>query len=68
MPTKKITDIRDEISDHLLEIERSMHWLAKKADIPYGTIYSIFKQKHISLSQLNLDKINAVLETEFSLV
>lgn len=59
------TDVRDEIVSHLKHIERSLMWLSKKTQIPYGTIYSTLIQKVMELKSENLEKINKVLGTEF---
>lgn len=67
MATKKVSDIRDVIAEHIKEIERDWSWLSRKTEIPYGTIYACFVQKDFRLSQGNLDKINEVLETDFEL-
>lgn len=58
-------DVRDEILKHLEDIERTLAWLSAKTEIPYPTLYSIFKQKTFSLSFKNLTKINRVLDTDF---
>lgn len=67
METNEITDVRDAILLHLKDIERPLAWLSEKADIPYSSCYSIFKQRTFALSQENLDKINPVLSTDFTL-
>lgn len=67
MAVKTKIDVRDEIVSHIEEIERNLHWVGKKANIPYGTMYSTFVQKVMDLSQKNLDKINTVLSTDFTL-
>jgi hypothetical protein len=58
-------DVRDAILLHLDEIERNLSWLSEKTEIPYPTLYSVFKQKHFALSDKNLDKINNVFGTDF---
>lgn len=63
----KVLDIRDEINDKLTELERNLSWLQRKTDIPYGSLYSILKQKVMELNQENLDLINSALETDFTL-
>lgn len=65
MATKQITDVRDTINVWLAEQDRTIHWLAKKADINYSTLYSILFQKIIKMSEEKLDKINDVLGTDF---
>jgi hypothetical protein len=59
-------DVRDAILLHLDEIERNLSWLSEKTEIPYPTLYSVFKQKHFALSEKNLEKINNVLGTDFT--
>jgi len=59
-------DVRDAILLHLDEIERNLSWLSEKTEIPYPTLYSVFKQKHFALSEKNLKKINNVLGTDFT--
>jgi predicted transcriptional regulator len=64
--TQPNMDIRDKITDYLKDVaERDLGWLAKKTDIPYGTLYSIFKQKTVKLSEEKKAKINEVLGTQF---
>ena len=58
-------DVRDAVLLHLDEIERNLSWLSEKTEIPYPTLYSVFKQKHFALSDKNLDKINNVFGTDF---
>lgn len=65
MTTKTLTDARDEIASHIEEIERSLHWLSKKAGIPYSTIYSIIVKKERTLSDINRQKINQILGTDY---
>jgi len=60
-----ITDVRDKIIKELEGDERSLAWLARKADIPYGTLYSCFTHRLFQLSEDNLKKINTVLGTTF---
>jgi predicted transcriptional regulator len=62
---KETLDTRDAVLLHLEEIERNLSWLSEKTQIPYPTLYSVFKQKHFSLSDKNLEKINNVLATDF---
>lgn len=63
----KVIDVRDVINDKLIELERNLSWLQRKTDIPYGSLYSILKQKVMELNQDNLTLINAALETDFTL-
>jgi predicted transcriptional regulator len=58
-------DVRDAILLHLDKIERTLAWLSDKTEIPYPTLYSVFKQRTFVLSDKNLGKINKVLETDF---
>lgn len=60
-------DVRDLIVEKLEQLERNLHWLHKKTDIPYGTLYSMFTQRLFQVSEDNLKKINTVLETDFKL-
>ena len=66
MPKKK-KDTSAHILEHLESIERSLLWLSKKTEIPYGTLYGIFYQKTMKLTPEKLELINKALETEFSL-
>lgn len=65
MEKQATNDVRDAILLHLDEIERNLSWLSEKTEIPYPTLYSVFKQKHFALSDKNLDKINNVFGTDF---
>ena len=67
METNQVTDVRDDILQYLKEIERPLAYLSDKADIPYSSVYSIFKQRTFSLSQENLDKINTAFTKDFTL-
>lgn len=67
MATKNITDTRVLIKEHLKEIVRPLKWLSAVTDIPYGTIYGIFEQDTMELTQERLDKINTGLGTDFKL-
>jgi hypothetical protein len=60
-----VTDVRDLIADHLKEIERDLAWLHRKTTIPYGTLYYSIVRKQFNISEVNLQKINAALETKF---
>lgn len=62
---KQKNNVRDEILAHLEKEERNMAWLSRKTDIPYGSLYSIFIHRIMSLSDSNLAKINRVLDTDF---
>lgn len=63
---KKDSNIKDDILVHLQEIERPMTWLSRKTEIPYGTLYAIFIQRIMNLSDKYLVKINKVLGTDFN--
>lgn len=63
----ELIDVRDLIVNKLTELERNLHWLHKKTEIPYGTLYSMFTQRLFQVSQDNLDKINTALGTDFKL-
>ena len=65
MATVKEKDVRDEIREWLKKEFLDLMWLHRKTEIPYGTLYSCFKQKYFNLSQKNLDKINEVTEQNF---
>ncbi len=56
-------DVRDTILSHLKEDERDLAWLARKTDIPYATLYSIFIQRTFNLNEERLEKINEILGT-----
>lgn len=60
-------DIRDLILQELEKQERRIAWLVKKTDIPYGTLYASLIQRTCQVSAENLEKINNVLKTDFSL-
>jgi hypothetical protein len=61
-----VKDVRVEVMNHLTTIERSMLWLANKADIKYPSLYSMLKEKTFNISEDNLKKINEVLGTSFT--
>lgn len=68
MATKKIVDVRDLITEHLKQIKRPLSWIAKpNTSIPYGSVYSIFEQKVMELSEARLNELNAYLDTDFTL-
>ncbi len=56
-------DVRDVILSHLKDDERDLAWLARKTDIPYATLYSIFIQRTFNLNEERLEKINEILGT-----
>jgi hypothetical protein len=58
-------NIKDLILLHLEEEERPLAWLSRKTEIPYPTLYSIFVQRIMNLSDKNLAKINEAMETDF---
>jgi hypothetical protein len=66
MEKETTLDTRDVVLLHLEEIERNLSWLSEKTQIPYPTLYSVFKQKHFALSEKNLEKINNVLGTDYT--
>jgi len=55
------------ISKHLEFEERDLAWLSRKTDIPYATLYAIFVQKRIPLTQERLNLINHACKTNFEL-
>lgn len=59
------TDVRDLITEHLKNDDRSLMWLSEKTKIAYGTLYSCFTERRFSLNAENLQKINTVLGTSF---
>ncbi len=62
---KVIVDVRDTILAHLKEIERNLHWLAGKTGYNYNTLYAIFIQRTMQLSEERLGTINFHLNTKF---
>jgi len=62
---EKQKSVKDEILAYLEKEERNMAWLSRKTDIPYGSLYSIFIHRIMSLSDSNLAKINKALDTDF---
>lgn len=58
-------NIKDNILLHLEAEERTLAWLSRKTEIPYPTLYSIFIQRIMNLSDKNLTTINKVLDTDF---
>lgn len=62
---EKIKDVRDEIVEWLTNNERSLRWLSLKIEVNYNTMYSIFTQRIIALSDENLKRINSELKTKF---
>ena len=65
MENKTKNDLRADILQHLEGIERTLAWLSDKTEIPYATLYSVFKQRTFALSDRNLGKINKTLGTDF---
>ena len=67
MGTKKLVknDAIKGVKNWLKKNERSLRWLSIKADIPYGTMYKIFTQKQLKLSDDNRAKINTAIGTDF---
>lgn len=59
------TDVRDDINIHLKEIQRNYRWLSKNTGIKYATIYAIFKQRTVKLSDERKETINTLLGTNF---
>lgn len=64
MEKEKIS-VKDEILLYLEQEERSLAWLSRKTEIPYGSLYSIFIHRIMVLSDVNLAKINRALDTDF---
>jgi hypothetical protein len=67
MTTKKAIDVRDEILAYLESEQRPLRFISNNTDIPYGSVYSIFEQRTMELTQEKLDKVNQVLGTNFTL-
>lgn len=67
MTTKKAIDVRDEILTYLESEQRPLRFISNNTDIPYGSVYSIFEQRTMELTQEKLDKVNQVLGTNFTL-
>ncbi len=61
----KNSNVKDEILLYLEQDERPLAWLSRKTEIPYPTLYSIFIQRIMNLSDKNLATINKVLDTDF---
>jgi hypothetical protein len=59
-------NVKDLILLHLEEEERPLAWLSRKTEIPYPTLYSIFVQRIMNLSDDNLAKVNKAMGTDFS--
>jgi hypothetical protein len=59
-------NVKDLILHHLEEEERPLAWLSRKTEIPYPTLYSIFVQRIMNLSDDNLAKVNKAMGTDFS--
>tara|TARA_R110000868_G_scaffold194416_5_gene439845 strand:+ start:228 stop:431 length:204 start_codon:yes stop_codon:yes gene_type:complete len=66
MVQKKV-DTRVQILTYLKNEKRPLRWISKNTKIPYGSVYSIFKQKIMDLTQERLDQINEGLGTDFKL-
>ncbi len=64
---KVLTDVRDLILEKMKDEGRTLTWLSKKTEIPYGTLEACLKRKMFSLSQSNLDKINSALKADFTM-
>lgn len=58
-------DVRDLIMEHLKNNQRSLLWLSNQTEYVYSTMYSIFKQKVVGLTDERRAKINEVLNTNF---
>ena len=61
----KNSNVKDEILIYLEQEERPLAWLSRKTEIPYPTLYSIFIQRIMNLSDKNLAKINKAMDTDF---
>ena len=58
---------KDRVNNYLFDEERDLPWLNRKTDIPYGTLYGIFVQGTMDLTQERLNLINSALKTNFQL-
>jgi len=63
---ESVQDVRDLIQEKLKQEERSLAWLSRKTEIPYATLYTNFVHRLFQVSSENLDKINKVLDTDFT--
>ena len=59
-------DVRDLILVKLKQEERSLAWLSRKTKIPYATLYTNFVHRLFQVSSENLNKINEVLNSDFT--
>lgn len=57
----------EQINKYLKDEFLSLAWLQKKTDIPYGTLYGIFTEYRIPLTQERLNLINHACKTNFKL-
>lgn len=62
-----LTTCKEKILQHLKADERDLAWLGRKTDIPYATLYSIFVEDRLKLTQERLNLINNSLNTKFEL-
>ena len=60
-------DVRQVIMNKMDKEGRQLSWLSTQTGINYNTLYSVLKRRIFYLSQENLTKINAVLQTDFTL-
>lgn len=58
---------KEKIAKHLKDEERDWAWLSRKTDIPYATLYSIFVEDRLKLTQERLNLINIACKTEFEM-
>lgn len=66
MAAKRLT-AQQKILQHLKDEYLNLAWLQKKTDIPYGTLYSIFVENRIPLTQERLNLINAACNKDWKL-
>jgi predicted transcriptional regulator len=59
-------NVKDLILLHLEQEERPLAWLARKSEVPYGTLYGILIHRIMNLSDDNLAKINKAMGTDFT--
>lgn len=59
-------DVRDLILKELKKIERPLTWLAEKVEVKYSAMYAMFVQRTYEPKQSLIDKINKVLNTNYT--
>jgi len=67
MSTIKNLTCKEKILKHLEFEYLTLAWLSKKTGVPYPTLYSIFTENRIPLTQDRLNLINDACKTKFKL-